>query len=77
VNSGTRFDPNPHPGWRSVDVGDGLLVGSAEGGFCGLDEFTPTDGMIQDISTAAASSDSPISEPGRPTAKVHCLLSTK
>ena len=27
-------------GWKAVNVGDGLLVGSAEGGFCGLEEYT-------------------------------------
>lgn len=37
-----------------MDVGDGLLVGAAEGGFCGLDEFTPIDGMIHHFSAAAA-----------------------
>lgn len=30
-------------GWKSVEVGDGLLLGSAEGGFCGLEVLSPED----------------------------------
>lgn len=33
-------------GWQSVEIGDGLLIGSAEGGFSGLEEFTPPQGIM-------------------------------
>ena len=52
-----------------MEVGDGLLVGAAEGGFCGLEEFTPTEGMIQEWTSAAASPDSAIGLPGKSTSR--------
>ncbi len=33
-------------GWKTVDVGDELLIGSEEGGFMELEEFTPAPGVI-------------------------------
>ena len=65
-----------HSGWRSVDVGDGLLVGAAEGGFCGLEEFSPSEGMIQEWTSAAASPESASEVPGKATnhPAVHCIL---
>ena len=38
--SEVQLDDTSHAGWKSVDTGDGLLLGSAEGGFCGLEEFS-------------------------------------
>lgn len=29
-------------GWKPVSIGDSLLIGSAEGGFCELEEFIPS-----------------------------------
>lgn len=39
-----------------MDVGDSLLLGSSEGGFCGLEALTPEDHFIIDdsITDAAA-----------------------
>ena len=40
-------------GWKAVEAGDGLLLGSAEGGFCGLEELSmeeaPTTAQGQQI----------------------------
>ena len=51
-------------GWKSVEVGDGLLIGSAEGGFSGLEELSSNQGEVIEACAAQETLSQPSSKPG-------------